>query len=109
MRYAKIVRHEERQYLDCWCDETERNQDVEALSHNWSLRLDRIPEEAVISLVKGHWQPELDLENSHSLAEPSLSLLKDRSRFNKDALHVSMTLSNRFFNSSYRRLNFVCR
>ena len=60
VRHAQIVRHEERQYLDCWCDETERNQDVEALRHNWSLRLDRIPEEAVISLVEGHWQPELD-------------------------------------------------
>jgi predicted DNA-binding transcriptional regulator YafY len=59
VRHATIERHEDRQYLDCWCDETEGNRDVEALSHNWSLRLDRIPEEAVISPTEGHWQPEL--------------------------------------------------
>ncbi|MFZ4674317.1 MAG: helix-turn-helix transcriptional regulator [Nodosilinea sp.] len=59
VRHAKIERHEDRQYLDCWCDETDGNQDVEALRHNWSLRLDRIPAEAVISPAKGHWQPEL--------------------------------------------------
>ena len=59
VRHAMIQRHEERQYLDCWCDETEGNQDVEALQHNWSLRLDRIPEEAVIARAEGHWQPEL--------------------------------------------------
>ncbi len=59
VRHAKIERHEDRQYLDCWCDETEGNQDVEALRHNWSLRLDRIPSEAVISPAEGHWQPEL--------------------------------------------------
>jgi len=59
VRHAKIERHEERVYLDCWCDETEKNQDITALTHNWSLRLDRIPDEAVISPVAGHWQPEL--------------------------------------------------
>ncbi|WOD37122.1 WYL domain-containing protein [Nodosilinea sp. E11] len=59
VRHAKIERHEDRQYLDCWCDETEGNQDVDALRHNWSLRLDRIPSEAVISPAEGHWQPEL--------------------------------------------------
>lgn len=59
VRHAKIERHEDRQYLDCWCDETEGNQDVDALHHNWSLRLDRIPSEAVISPAEGHWQPEL--------------------------------------------------
>ncbi|MEM7769835.1 MAG: WYL domain-containing protein [Cyanobacteria bacterium P01_A01_bin.37] len=59
VRHAVIEHHEDRQYLDCWCDETAGNQDIEALQHNWSLRLDRIPEEAVISQVDGHWQPEL--------------------------------------------------
>ena len=59
VRHAKVERHEDRQYLDCWCDETEGNQDVDALRHNWSLRLDRIPSEAVISPAEGHWQPEL--------------------------------------------------
>jgi len=59
VRHAVIERHEDRQYLDCWCDETEGNQDIAALKHNWSLRLDRIPEEAMISRADGHWQPEL--------------------------------------------------
>lgn len=59
VRHAKIERHEDRHYLDCWCEETEGNQDMEALQHNWSLRLDRIPEEASISRVEGHWQPQL--------------------------------------------------
>jgi predicted DNA-binding transcriptional regulator YafY len=59
VRHATLERHEDRQYLDCWCDETEGNRDIEALSHNWSLRLDRIPEEAVISRADGPWKPEL--------------------------------------------------
>ena len=59
VRHATIERHEDRQYLDCWCDETEGNQDIAALKHNWSLRLDRIPEGAMIARAEGHWQPEL--------------------------------------------------
>lgn len=58
VRHAKIERHEDRQYLDCWCDETDGNQDIEALQHNRSLRLDRIPNEAVIAPAEGQWQPE---------------------------------------------------
>lgn len=57
--YAEITLHEERQYLDCWCEETEGNQDLPALAHNWCLRLDRIPE-AAISPAKGRWQSRLD-------------------------------------------------
>jgi len=60
IRHAIICTHEDRQYLDCWCDETTGNQDILALQHNWCLRLDRIPEEAVISPVPGPWHPELD-------------------------------------------------
>lgn len=59
IRHAKIVTYEERQYLNCWCDETDGIRDIKALLHNWSLRLDRIPEEAVISPTEGHWQPDL--------------------------------------------------
>ncbi|MBE9063443.1 WYL domain-containing protein [cf. Phormidesmis sp. LEGE 11477] len=60
VRFATIERHEDRQYLDCWCNRTEGNQDIEALKHNWTLRLDRIPDEAVISPIEGTWQPGLD-------------------------------------------------
>ncbi len=59
IRYAKIVTLEEREYLTCWCDETADNQDLPELQHNWILRLDRIPEESVITPLVGSWQPQL--------------------------------------------------
>lgn len=59
VRYAKITTHEERKYLDCWCEETEGNQDVPELVHNWSLRLERIPEAGVVP-IKGEWQSSLE-------------------------------------------------
>jgi hypothetical protein len=59
IRYAAIVHHEDRQYLDCWCEETEGNQDLPELTHNWSLRLDRIPVETRVIPIKGQWQPSL--------------------------------------------------
>ena len=34
IRYAEIVTHEDRQYLDCWCEETEGNKDIPELIHN---------------------------------------------------------------------------
>jgi hypothetical protein len=64
VRHAKITPHEKRQYLDCWCEETEGNSDVEELRHNWSLRLDRIQEAAVLP-VAGEWRTglaEIDVE-----------------------------------------------
>jgi len=59
VRHAQIVTYEDRQYLDCWCDQTEGNNDIPELVHNWGLRLDRIPEEAVITPAGGHWRPGL--------------------------------------------------
>ncbi len=59
VRYAKVTPHEKRQYLDCWCEETEGNQDIDDLRHNWSLRLDRI-QEAAVTPVEGRWLPSLD-------------------------------------------------
>jgi len=60
VRHARITPREDRQYLECWCAETEGNQDIPSLQHNWSLRLDRIADEAVISPVEGDWRPNLD-------------------------------------------------
>lgn len=57
--FATVTQYEDRQYLDCWCRETEDNQDLLALAHNWCLRLDRIPD-AAVSPVKGRWQKGLD-------------------------------------------------
>jgi predicted DNA-binding transcriptional regulator YafY len=45
---AQFVAHEHRTYLDCWCAETEGNQDIEALKHNWCLRLDRITDASIL-------------------------------------------------------------
>jgi predicted DNA-binding transcriptional regulator YafY len=64
VRYAKVTPHEKRQYLDCWCEETQGNFDVEELQHNWSLRLDRIQDAAVLPIA-GEWRSglaEIDVE-----------------------------------------------
>lgn len=58
VRYAKVNPHEKRQYLDCWCEQTEGNQDIPELVHNWCLRLDRIPN-AAITPIEGQWRPNL--------------------------------------------------
>jgi predicted DNA-binding transcriptional regulator YafY len=59
IRHAQITFHENRQYLDCWCEETEGNQDLPELVHNWCLRLDRIPSEAAIVPVERQWHSTL--------------------------------------------------
>jgi predicted DNA-binding transcriptional regulator YafY len=59
IRFAKVVFREKRQYLECWCEETEGNADLPELQHNRTLRLDRIPE-AAISSAQGRWRSGLD-------------------------------------------------
>ncbi|MDB9527146.1 hypothetical protein PN498_14185 [Oscillatoria sp. CS-180] len=59
VRHAKAEHHENREYLDCWCDETLGNSDIEVLKHNWCLRFDHIPDEVVITPAEGLWRPEL--------------------------------------------------
>jgi hypothetical protein len=59
--HAAINRHEDRLYLDCWCEETEGNQDISELNHNWSLRIDRIPNDSLITPIpRGKWRNQLD-------------------------------------------------
>ncbi len=58
IRYAEIATHEDRQYLDCWCDETTGNQDLPELEHNWCLRLDRITD-ASVAPIPGPWHSGL--------------------------------------------------
>ncbi|GAB4203723.1 MAG: WYL domain-containing protein [Coleofasciculaceae cyanobacterium] len=58
VRHAKVTPHEKRQYLDCWCEETEGNQDIDDLQHNWCLRLDRI-QDAAVTPAEGQWLPNL--------------------------------------------------
>jgi hypothetical protein len=59
VRHARITLHEKHQHLDCWCEKTEGNLDLPELHHNWSLRLDRIPEAGIIP-VGGKWRPNFD-------------------------------------------------
>ncbi len=59
VRHAKVTPHEKRQYLDCWCEETEGNFDIPELIHNWSLRLDRITD-AAVTVISGEWRTNLD-------------------------------------------------
>ncbi len=59
IRHARITFHEKREYLDCWCDETEGNQDLAELHHNWCLRLDRIPSGTALIPVEGEWRSSL--------------------------------------------------
>jgi predicted DNA-binding transcriptional regulator YafY len=49
---AEFVPHDRRIYLDCWCIETEGNQDILRLQHNWCLRLDRITDAGIIPIKK---------------------------------------------------------
>ncbi|MDY6900646.1 MAG: WYL domain-containing protein, partial [Cyanobacteriota bacterium] len=57
--HARVVAIEKRQYLLCRAEESEGNQDVEGLRHNWTLRLDRIQEAAVASIDKP-WENDLE-------------------------------------------------
>ena len=59
IRYAQVTAHEQRHYLDCWCEQSEGNQDISELAHNWCLRLDRIPE-AAVTPIGGQWHQSLD-------------------------------------------------
>lgn len=58
VRHAEINTHERGEFLDCWCEETEGNLDVSELTNNWSLRLDRITEAAIMP-IKGQWRSTL--------------------------------------------------
>ena len=57
--HAQVISIEKRQYLLCCAEESEGNQDVEGLRHNWTLRLDRIQEAAVVSINKP-WLDDLE-------------------------------------------------
>lgn len=48
--FGKIVPIEKRQYLTCQCVESEGNNDVPGLEHNWFLRLDRIQDAIVVPM-----------------------------------------------------------
>jgi hypothetical protein len=50
--YGKIQAIEKRQYLTCQCVESEGNNDVPGLEHNWFLRLDRIQNAIVVPMAE---------------------------------------------------------
>ncbi len=59
-RYAERVKRDSQYYLECWCDETENNQDIEPLRHNWCLRFDRVAssENSILPLDPSTWREE---------------------------------------------------
>jgi hypothetical protein len=59
IQFAEIVHRDRREYLDCWCQETDGNTDLPKLKHNWTLRLDRIAD-AALSPIQKQWRPDLD-------------------------------------------------
>lgn len=59
VRYAQMRVREKRNYLECWCEETQGNQDLPQLKHNWTLRLDRIVEAGIVP-IDAQWRDGLD-------------------------------------------------
>jgi WYL domain len=61
VHYAELVRHEGREYLDCWCASSEGNQDLLPLQHNWCFRLDRYRGSVIRPLPKpARWRGDFD-------------------------------------------------
>jgi hypothetical protein len=59
IQFAEILHRDRREYLDCWCQETDGNTDLPKLQHNWTLRLDRITD-ASLSPIQAKWRSHLD-------------------------------------------------
>jgi predicted DNA-binding transcriptional regulator YafY len=59
VRHGLITFREKRYYLEIWAEETQGNSDLPELSHNWSLRLDRISNLTVLP-TDGFWRDDLD-------------------------------------------------
>lgn len=57
--HAELKLLEKHQYLVCTCQESEGNNDIPELQHNWTFRLDRI-QEASVNPVKQPWKSQLD-------------------------------------------------
>lgn len=58
IRHARIVPRNDRQYLDCWCEEISNSNDLPDLAHNRTLRLDRIIDATVVP-TKSSWLEDL--------------------------------------------------
>lgn len=56
--HGQIMHLEKRDYLVCYCQESEDNEDIEPLCHNWTLRLDRI-QEAGVTQINQPWAKDL--------------------------------------------------
>jgi predicted DNA-binding transcriptional regulator YafY len=55
--YAQLSMFDNRSYLECWCEETEKNQDISGLRHNWCFRPDRIQNAGIVPL-SGNWRTQ---------------------------------------------------
>jgi predicted DNA-binding transcriptional regulator YafY len=59
VRYARIRFREKRLYLEIWSEECEGNEEIPALAHNWSLRLDRLQGVEIVP-TSGQWRVGAD-------------------------------------------------
>jgi predicted DNA-binding transcriptional regulator YafY len=77
---------EKHQYLVCTCQENEGNQDIPQLSHNWTLRLDRI-QEAVVTPVELYWQPQLNMIEVKFKVYKGLAFAYGKEELKKDDIY----------------------
>lgn len=107
VRYAQRVRREKKYYLECWCEETQGNYDLSALSHNWSLRFDRISDAKLLP-IEGEWRTlgldtvEVEFALLRGLAhayEPRSNDTEDRTESNSDILKrvIKRNISSTFW------------
>ncbi len=108
VRYAEFTTHEKRVYLDFWAEETEANQDIEPLQHNWSVRLDRVVSIEPVP-AGGEWRDGLDTLDvefhllgglSYAYAKETAGLKPgdvESTRLDADTRRVVRRISNTFW------------
>lgn len=74
---------EKHQYLVCTCEQTQGNEDIPELCHNWTLRLDRI-KEAVVNPLQSSWQLNLDTIEVQFKVYGGLAFAYDKEKIKQD-------------------------
>lgn len=118
IHHARLIPHEEREYLDCWSPTTEGNLDLPPLQHNWCFRLDRYQGAAILPL-KARWRSDLDRLTvtfhlygrlAHSYAQ-SKRHQDDRAGhwLDRETFEVERSINNTYwFNRELRRYGADC-
>lgn len=106
IHHARIVPRNDRQYLDCWCEEISNSDDLSELAHNRTLRLDRIID-ATVTPAKAIWRKDLATEEVEMLLYGGLffnyrskqgrDLLVERLEDRPQTLRVVRTITSSFW------------